>query len=86
MSARTLAPCGTPAAYARHRYHGERPCEACREAWSAHCAKYRSVNPKPVRKSVKRRGKEPLPWLPTRREAVILEAHRAGALVLGGRS
>jgi hypothetical protein len=24
-----LLPCGTPAAYARHRKHGEEPCEAC---------------------------------------------------------
>lgn len=26
------APCGTPAAYERHRYHGETPCDACRLA------------------------------------------------------
>jgi hypothetical protein len=25
-------PCGTAAAYKRHIYHGEEPCEACREA------------------------------------------------------
>ena len=29
---RTLAPCGTTAAYARHLRHGEQPCDACREA------------------------------------------------------
>lgn len=25
-------PCGTPAAYRRHQRHGEKPCEACRQA------------------------------------------------------
>lgn len=30
---RELKPCGTMAAYMRHRYHGERPCEACVGAW-----------------------------------------------------
>ncbi len=29
---RTLAPCGTTAAYARHLRHGETPCDACRKA------------------------------------------------------
>ncbi len=28
---RTLAPCGTTAAYARHLRHGEQPCDACRD-------------------------------------------------------
>lgn len=27
-----LAPCGTNAAYSRHRVHDEKPCEACRTA------------------------------------------------------
>lgn len=31
-----LKPCGTPAAYQRHRINGERPCDACREADNAH--------------------------------------------------
>jgi hypothetical protein len=34
--ARELKPCGTPAAYARHLYHDEPPCESCRAAHSAH--------------------------------------------------
>lgn len=29
-----LKPCGTPAAYARHLYHGEEPCTPCRAAAS----------------------------------------------------
>lgn len=29
------APCGTAAAFLRHKAHGERPCEECREAWNA---------------------------------------------------
>lgn len=29
---RKLQPCGTYAAYARHRYNNEEPCEACRAA------------------------------------------------------
>ncbi|WP_035796387.1 hypothetical protein [Kitasatospora mediocidica] len=29
---KTLRPCGTSAAYARHRRHGETPCEPCRLA------------------------------------------------------
>lgn len=32
---RELAPCGTPAAYKRHRSRGETPCDACREANTA---------------------------------------------------
>lgn len=28
--------CGTPAAYTRHYRNGEKPCEACREAYSAY--------------------------------------------------
>lgn len=27
-------PCGTVAAYRRHRKAGEQPCEPCREAWN----------------------------------------------------
>jgi hypothetical protein len=33
---RELAPCGTYAAWMRHRRHGEEPCESCREAYNAH--------------------------------------------------
>jgi len=33
---RPLQPCGTIAAYARHRYHGETPCEDCRKAKAAY--------------------------------------------------
>lgn len=29
---RTLAPCGTPAAYKRHLAHGEKACEPCNQA------------------------------------------------------
>lgn len=29
---RILRPCGTPSAYARHLYHHEPPCDACKHA------------------------------------------------------
>lgn len=32
---RALLPCGTDAAYQRHRSAGERPCEECRAAHAA---------------------------------------------------
>lgn len=33
-----LAPCGTIAAYSRHRRRGEEIDDACRTAWNAYCA------------------------------------------------
>lgn len=30
--ARELQPCGTPAAWQRHRYRKEEPCQPCKEA------------------------------------------------------
>lgn len=41
---RDLKPCGTRAAYQRHKRRGEEPCEACAEALRAH---YRVDVPKP---------------------------------------
>lgn len=35
MSARVLKPCGTPAAFMRHRRRHEE-CAQCREAWNAY--------------------------------------------------
>lgn len=32
---RELRPCGTVAAYRRHKYHGEEPCVVCRAAYLA---------------------------------------------------
>jgi hypothetical protein len=29
-----VKPCGTPAAYMRHRRRGEYPCQECRNAWA----------------------------------------------------
>lgn len=37
---RTLAPCGTVAAYNRHLRRGETPCDACREANTARYQAY----------------------------------------------
>lgn len=34
-SGRKPAPCGTPAAYRRHRNKGEEACQACKAAWAA---------------------------------------------------
>lgn len=41
-SATDLEPCGTRAAYERHRRHNEPPCVACREAKAAQNNKYRT--------------------------------------------
>lgn len=32
---RATEPCGTPAAYRRHKRRGEDPCDPCKAAWSA---------------------------------------------------
>ncbi|MFC6885321.1 MULTISPECIES: hypothetical protein [Actinomadura] len=34
---RGLQPCGTTAAYIRHRKRGEQPCPMCRQAWRDYC-------------------------------------------------
>lgn len=39
-----LKPCGTVAAYARHKKAGDDPCELCRKAWAAYQAEYRSTH------------------------------------------
>lgn len=39
--ARNVEPCGTDAAYARHRRNGETPCEPCRIAHNVRQADYR---------------------------------------------
>lgn len=39
---RELQPCGTPAAWHRHKRHGETPCDPCREAMSAHVMNLRA--------------------------------------------
>lgn len=33
---RSIQPCGTKAAYDRHLYHGQPPCEPCRDAYRAY--------------------------------------------------
>lgn len=40
--ARVLQPCGTPAAYQRHRRHYEMPCQACTDAERERSAAYRA--------------------------------------------
>ena len=76
---RVPAPCGTPAAYTRHRSHGEEICAACRDAWNVRCREYRALRPVPW----KRLRPEPVPVVLTGREAAVLAAHRGGDLVLG---
>ncbi|VEI13227.1 hypothetical protein [Trueperella bialowiezensis] len=39
--AKTVKPCGTPAAYQRHRRAGEEPCDACRAAQRENSRRYR---------------------------------------------
>lgn len=41
---REVQPCGTPAAYRRHRVHGEEPCQGCKDAHAAATAKSVAVN------------------------------------------
>ena len=40
---RSLKPCGTPAAYERHRSRGEKPCEACTKARTDYIAQLRGT-------------------------------------------
>lgn len=35
-------PCGTLAAYARHRRHQEQPCVECASAWAQYVREYRA--------------------------------------------
>ena len=41
-----LQPCGTPAAYGRHKRRGEEACEECLAAISAYNKAYRASHPK----------------------------------------
>lgn len=41
---RTLQPCGTEAAYNRHRYHDEEPCGPCKAAWAAYQQGWRAAS------------------------------------------
>ena len=43
-----MQPCGTVAAYRRHRRRGEKPCDACREAENARSRAYNSTRRKPA--------------------------------------
>lgn len=43
---RELRPCGTPAAYQRHRKNGEEPCFVCKLAHAERCARYYSPHPR----------------------------------------
>jgi hypothetical protein len=62
-------PCGTPAAYQRHRKNGEPLDDACREAWRLKSAAYRAANLETARaadrESKRRRrreeAREPMP-------------------------
>ena len=44
---RELKPCGTPAAYERHRVNGETPCQACLSAIAERARKRRAEGPTP---------------------------------------
>ena len=44
---RELQPCGTPAAYGRHKKAGEEPCGPCRQAWSDYINAYNKKNRPP---------------------------------------
>ncbi len=49
MNGRELKPCGTVAAYMRHRYHNQDPCEACLAAWAAYHRAYYRRNRQAIR-------------------------------------
>lgn len=51
---RDLRPCGTQAAWARHRRKGEEPCEACKQANRDHVREWVLRNPDKVRANQKR--------------------------------
>lgn len=38
-----LMPCGTTAAYNRHKYRGEKPCADCRRAWNKYVAERKAL-------------------------------------------
>lgn len=42
---RQLAPCGTGAAFQRHKRNGETPCDACREAKNAEAREWLAAHP-----------------------------------------
>lgn len=44
MSPAPSKPCGTVAAYFRHYRHGEKPCQACKEAHNAHIREKYATN------------------------------------------
>ena len=43
----TLKPCGTTAAFMRHKRAGEEPCDRCRKAWNAYRRSENTPAPKP---------------------------------------
>lgn len=47
---KSLKPCGTTAAYARHIFHDEIPCAPCQEARHTYQAEQRAKSPKKPRK------------------------------------
>ncbi len=51
-----LQPCGTRAAYQRHRSHGEKPCEECHEAHKEYMKRHR-VESVPNFKAMSARGR-----------------------------
>ena len=42
---RPLQPCGTPAAYQRHKRRGEPACDACQKAIADYLREYRATSP-----------------------------------------
>ncbi len=50
----TLQPCGTYAAYQRHRKHGEEPCADCRAANTEYSVQYRRNSPGEREKNLNR--------------------------------
>lgn len=48
---RELKPCGTVAAYQRHKRNKQQPCALCLQAWAAHTREERHANPRPRRKT-----------------------------------
>jgi hypothetical protein len=65
---RSLKPCGTPAAYTRHRRRGEQPCQACKRAHADHAAqRARERGTRPGDEAAPRRPQAPASPLPDHR-------------------
>jgi len=77
MARRQLQPCGTPAAYRRHLYHGEEPCQQCRDAHNDRTREHGGIR---IRNRARQRAYIRLASIYTEAFEVMLEEEYAKAL------